>query len=61
MRFDRNINGNRDVKFLECDYLLLQRCMKLTLVASSLLHNIDYYSNFSTKKTAVNTKNESQP
>ena len=28
---------------------------------SSLLHDIDYYSNFSTKKTAVNTKNESQP
>ena len=22
MCFDRNINGNRDVKFLECDYLL---------------------------------------
>ena len=28
--FDRN-NGNRDVKFLECDYLLVQRCVKLTL------------------------------
>ena len=21
MHFDRNINGNKDVKFLECDYL----------------------------------------
>ena len=31
MRFDRNINRNRDVKFLECDYLLVQRCVKLTL------------------------------
>ena len=31
MSFDRNINGNRDVKFLECDYLLVQRCFKLTL------------------------------
>ena len=31
MFFDKNINGNRDVKFLECDYLLVQRCMKLTL------------------------------
>ena len=31
MCFDRNINGNRDVKFLECDYLLVQRCVKLTL------------------------------
>ena len=31
MCFDRNINGNRDVKFLECDYLLVQRCLKLTL------------------------------
>ena len=29
MCFD--INGNRDVKFLECDYLLVQRCVKLTL------------------------------
>ena len=29
--FDRNINANRDVKFLECDYLLVQQCMKLTL------------------------------
>ena len=32
MCFDRNINGNRDVKFLGCDYLLVQRCVKLTLV-----------------------------
>ena len=32
MCFHRNINGNRDVKFLECDYLLVQRCVKLTLV-----------------------------
>ena len=31
MCFDRNINENRDVKFLECDYLLVQRSMKLTL------------------------------
>jgi len=31
MYFGRNINGNRDVKFLECDYLLVQRCVKLTL------------------------------
>ena len=29
--FDKNINGNRDVKILECDYLLVQRCTKLTL------------------------------
>ena len=35
MCFDRNINGNRDVKFLECDYLLVQRCVKLTLVGST--------------------------
>ena len=32
MCFDRNINENRDVKFLECDYLLVQQCVKLTLV-----------------------------
>ena len=29
--FDRNIKGNRDVTFLECDYLRVQRCVKLTL------------------------------
>ena len=33
MCLDRNINGNRDVKFLGCDYLLVQRCVKLTLRA----------------------------
>ena len=32
--FNRNINGGRDVKFLECDYLLLHRCVKLTLIGS---------------------------
>ena len=32
MCFDRNINKDRDVKFLGCDYLLVQRCVKLTLV-----------------------------
>ena len=32
MCFDRNVNGNRDVKSLECDYLLVQQCVKLTLV-----------------------------
>ena len=35
MCFDININGNRDVKFLECDYLLVQWCMKLTLARPS--------------------------
>ena len=34
MCFDRNINGNRDVEFFKCDYLLLQRCVKLTLAGS---------------------------
>jgi hypothetical protein len=28
MCFDRNINVNRDVKFLGCGYLLVQRCVK---------------------------------
>ena len=32
MCFGRKINGNRNVKFLECDYLLVQRCVKLSLV-----------------------------
>ena len=31
MLFDRNVNGNRDVKFLEFDYLLVQQSGKLTL------------------------------
>ena len=31
MCFDRNINENRSVKFLESDYLLVQWCVKLTL------------------------------
>ena len=31
MSFDRNINGNRDVNFLDCDYLLVERCVKLNL------------------------------
>ena len=31
MCFDRNINENRDVKLLGCDYLLVERCVKLTL------------------------------
>ena len=35
MCFDRKING-RDVKFLECDYLLVQRCVKLTLGTSPM-------------------------
>ena len=30
MSFGRNINENRDVKFLEYDYLLVQWCVKLT-------------------------------
>ena len=29
--FNRNINGNRNVKSLECDHLPMQRCVKLTL------------------------------
>ena len=31
MCFVKNIYGNRNVKFLECDYLLVQWCTKLTL------------------------------
>ena len=30
------INGNRDVEFLKCDYLLVQWCVKLTLVVTLL-------------------------
>ena len=31
MCFDRNINGNRDVTLLGCNYLLVQPCVQLTL------------------------------
>ena len=31
MCFDRNIDGNKDVKSLDCDYLLLKQSVKLAL------------------------------
>ena len=34
MCFDRNINGNRNVKVFECDYLLVHWFVKLTLVVA---------------------------
>ena len=37
MCFDRNINGNMDVKFLGCDYLLVQWWVKLTLVFKEIM------------------------
>ena len=40
MCFDRNINGNRDVKFLGCDYLLVQRCVKHTLARALTLKKL---------------------
>ena len=49
MCFDRNINGNRDVKNLECDYLSVQRCVKLTLVAEN-----KYQFNFKTPISVFN-------
>ena len=33
-------DGNRDVKFLECDYSLVQRCVKLTLVVNQSVNKI---------------------
>ena len=38
MCFHRNINGNRDVKFLGRDYLLVQQSMKLTLILLQILY-----------------------
>jgi len=35
MRFDRNINGNRDDEFFEWDYWSLHRRKNLTLIAVS--------------------------
>ena len=40
--FDRNINGNRGVKFLECDYLFLQRCVKLTLSTYYIIYWVEF-------------------
>ena len=40
MCFDRNINGNGDVKFLECDYFFVQRCLKLTSPLHSIITHI---------------------
>ena len=41
MCFDKNINKNRDVKFLGCDELLVQRCVKLTLVSTGFNNSIN--------------------
>ena len=36
MCFDKNINGNSDVEFLECDYFLVQWCVKLILALHAI-------------------------
>ena len=46
MCLGRNINGNRDIKFLECDYLLLQWCVKLTLVKVLIMSRLKCYQIF---------------
>ena len=40
MCFDRNINGNRNVKFLECDKWSLHWYENLTLGYNSMLENL---------------------
>ena len=50
MCFDRNINGNSDVKFLECDYLLVQQCLKFTLEHFFSLTNWTKYVDQKKKK-----------
>jgi hypothetical protein len=50
MCFDRNINGNRNVKFLGCDYLLVKRCMKITLVSGRFFQIFSEYANFNKEK-----------
>ena len=49
MCFYRNINGNRDVKYLECDSLLVQRCVKLTLekLKFVICHWMNWHQNYS--------------
>ena len=44
MCFDRNINGNKDVKFLECDYL---SCV--TVRETHFKHNNLYESKYPVK------------
>ena len=48
MCFDKTTNGNRDVKILECDYLLLQWCVKFTLEPYEI-----YYFLFITSKVEM--------
>ena len=36
MCFNKNVNGNRDVKFLECDYLLVHFNIQLTYQSGQL-------------------------
>ena len=51
MCFDKNINGNRDVKFLECDYLLVQWFVKLTLeTISHKTEIVKQYSNATSER-----------
>ena len=42
MCFDRNINGNRDDTFLECDYLLMQQGVKLTFRIRQLERDLSF-------------------
>ena len=50
----KNIYGNRDVKFLECDYLLVQWCIKLTFRNEFL--NVQWYK----KRLLILTSQNSQ-
>ena len=48
MSSDRNINGNRDVKFLGFEYLLVQRTDKKQMSGPDLhVFTIKFHSNFS--------------
>ena len=46
MCFDRNINGNRDVKFLECDKWSLHWSKNLTLIQKLEIELINNYISF---------------
>ena len=46
MCFDRNVNGNRDVKFLECDKWSLHWYENLTLVLVTLWYVITLMNYF---------------
>ena len=55
MCFDRNIDENRNIKYLGCDYFHVQWCMKLTL---SLMEKITKQTHLQDQKLLLTSNNE---